>query len=410
MIKKTFSIKKIYYGWWVSLAGGVNAFFSSIPTFSASSVIFKAVEDEFGWSRAIVSGVSSFGRFGGALLGPVEGYFSDKFGAWKMVLIGFSISSVGLFWLSSIDSILFYYASYFVLSVGTSIGGFVPSMSVVNAWMPHQRTKAMSWVIGGGAFGGFFTPLIVLSIESIGWRQSVIVLGIIFLVVGPLVSLVIRRKPNLDFVIPKGSHKKIIITNIEPRQAIRNKNFWIIAICHLLANVSVGAISAHIFLYLTDYDGVNLTLYVAGTILPLMALVSFIGQISGGILGDRYNKRILLPVLFFVQSISLVILAFANSFIDAIMFSVIWGIGFGMRTPILHSLRGEFFGGRHYATILGLNAFPMGIGMMLSPVIVGFIYDSTNTYLYSLLSMALLCITSSFLILLIKYPNTKKDL
>ena len=111
MIKKNFSIKKIYYGWWVSLAGGVNAFFSSIPTFRASSVIFKAVEDEFGWSRAIVSGVSSFGRFGGALLGPVEGFLSDKFGAWKMVLIGFFISSIGLFWLSSIDSILFYYAS-----------------------------------------------------------------------------------------------------------------------------------------------------------------------------------------------------------------------------------------------------------------------------------------------------------
>ena len=410
MIKKNFSIKKIYYGWWVSLAGGVNAFFSSIPTFSASSVIFKAVEDEFGWSRAIVSGVSSFGRFGGALLGPVEGYLSDKFGAWKMVLIGFFISSLGLFWLSSIDSILFYYASYFLLSVGTSIGGFVPSMSVVNAWMPHQRTKAMSWVIGGGAFGGFFTPLFVLSIESIGWRHSLIVLGIIFLLIGPLVSLVIKRKPNLDFVIPKDSPKKIIITNIEPREAIRNNNFWIIAISHLLANVSVGAISAHIFLYLTDYDGVNLTLYVAGTILPLMALVYFIGQISGGILGDRYNKRILLPVLFLVQSISLVILAFANSFIDALMFSVIWGIGFGMRTPILHSLRGEFFGGRHYATILGLNAFPMGIGMMISPVIIGFVYDSTNTYFYSLLSMALLCIASSFLILLIKSPNTKKEL
>ena len=410
MIKKTFSIKKIYYGWWVSLAGGVNAFFSSIPTFSAGSVIFKAVEDEFGWSRAIVSGVSSFGRFGGALLGPVEGYLSDKFGAWKMVIIGFAISSVGLFWLSSIDTILFYYASYFVISVGTSIGGFVPSMSVVNAWMPHQRTKAMSWVIGGSSFGGFFTPLMVLSIESIGWRQTMVGLGIIFLVVGPLVSLVIRKKPNLDFIIPKDSPKKIIITNIEPRQAIRNKNFWIIAICHLLANVSVGAISAHIFLYLTDHDGVNLTIYLAGTILPLIAIISFIGQISGGILGDRYNKRIILPVLFLVQSVSLVILAFANNYFDAFLFSLLWGIGFGMRTPILHSLRGEFFGGKHYATILGLNALPMGIGMMLSPVIVGFIYDSTNTYLYSLLSMAILCITASFLILLIKSPNTKKDL
>ncbi len=122
MIKKTFSLKKIYYGWWVSLAGGINTFFSSIPTFSAGSVIFKAVEDEFGWSRAVVSGVASFGRFGGALLGPVEGFLSDRFGVGKMVVIGFLISSIGLFWLSSINNILFYYASYFVVSVGTSIG------------------------------------------------------------------------------------------------------------------------------------------------------------------------------------------------------------------------------------------------------------------------------------------------
>ena len=46
---------------------------SSGPTFQAASTLFRAIEDEFGWSRAIVTGVASFGRFGGALLGPVEG-------------------------------------------------------------------------------------------------------------------------------------------------------------------------------------------------------------------------------------------------------------------------------------------------------------------------------------------------
>ena len=62
MIKR---LKKTYHGWWISLAGGLNTAISSIPTFSGGSIIFKAIEDEFGWSRAIVSGVSSFGRFGG---------------------------------------------------------------------------------------------------------------------------------------------------------------------------------------------------------------------------------------------------------------------------------------------------------------------------------------------------------
>ena len=62
---------------------------SSGPTFQASSTLFRAIEDEFGWSRALVSGVASFGRFGGALLGPLEGWLTDKFGSGIMVLIGF---------------------------------------------------------------------------------------------------------------------------------------------------------------------------------------------------------------------------------------------------------------------------------------------------------------------------------
>ena len=173
-------VKKIYYGWWVSIAGAMNTLISSIPTFTGGSIIFKAIEDEFGWSRAIVSGVSSFGRFGGALLGPIEGYLSDKFGAWKMILLGFIIASLGLFWLSTINSILFYYISYLVVSIGVSIGGFVPSMATVNVWMPHKRSTAMSWVIGGSSIGGFFMPFMVFSIEEYGWRLTMVILGILF--------------------------------------------------------------------------------------------------------------------------------------------------------------------------------------------------------------------------------------
>ena len=86
----------IFYGWWVALAGAMNMIVSSGPTFQAASTLFRAIEDEFGWSRAVVTGVASFGRFGGALLGPHEGWMTDKFGTGKMVVIGFTIGGLGL--------------------------------------------------------------------------------------------------------------------------------------------------------------------------------------------------------------------------------------------------------------------------------------------------------------------------
>ena len=40
--------------------------------------------------------------------------------------------------------------------------------------------------------------------------------------------------------------------------------------------------------------------------------------------------------------------------------------------------------------MLGINALPMGIGMMVAPVIVEYIYDLYGTYFYSLLVMSAL--------------------
>ena len=86
----------MYYGWRVAAAGAANMFVSSGPTFQASSTIFAAVEEEFGWSRGLTTGVASFGRFGGAMLGPLEGLLTDRFGAARMVLVGFLIGGGGL--------------------------------------------------------------------------------------------------------------------------------------------------------------------------------------------------------------------------------------------------------------------------------------------------------------------------
>ena len=127
---------------------------SSGPTYQAASTLFRAIEDEFGWSRAVVTGVASFGRFGGALLGPVEGWMTDKFGTGKMVLIGFTLGGLGLIFYSQLQGPIQYYVAYFIISMGFSIGGFVPSMAAVNAWMPHRRATAMSIVIGGSSLGG----------------------------------------------------------------------------------------------------------------------------------------------------------------------------------------------------------------------------------------------------------------
>ena len=411
---------KIFYGWWVSLAGAANMIVSSGPTFQAASTLFRAIEDEFGWSRAVVTGVASFGRFGGALLGPVEGWMTDKFGTGKMVLLGFTLGGFGLIFYSQLQGPIQYYVAYFIISMGFSIGGFVPSMAAVNAWMPHRRATAMSIVIGGSSLGGLLVPAIVWGISNHGWRETTLVIGLVSLACGPPLAYISgKRAPTYEEIDTEIANSSASIDQEKPssiaqhdftaKEALRTRGFWGLAITHMLTNLSVGTISAHVYFQLTDKNSVNLSDAAAATVIPIMAVTSFTFQMLGGFTGDKVNKRFLLPPLLIPQAASLVILAQATNYVGALVFAVLWGLGFGGRTPMLHALRGEFFGRKHFGVILGMSAFPMAVGMMITPVIVGWVFDRTGTYEISLYALAAACLVGTITILLTTKPDKPKD-
>ncbi len=403
---------RVFYGWWVSLAGAMNMIVSSGPTFQAASTLFRAIEDEFGWSRAVVTGVASFGRFGGALLGPLEGWLTDRFGTGKMVLIGFTIGGLGLIGYSQLQGPVQYYVAYFTLSMGFSIGGFVPSMAAVNAWMPHKRATAMAIVIGGSSLGGVFVPAIVWGITTYGWRETTFVIGLITLAAGPPIAYISgKRAPEYGELMAQVTETKsddaqpLTQYDFTGKEALRTRAFWAISISHTLTNLSVGAISAHIYFPLTDENAVNLSDASAATILPIMAFASFGFQMVGGFVGDRINKRSILPVLILCQGSALVVLANAGNYTTAVLFALLWGVGFGARTPMLHAMRGDYFGRKHFGVILGMSAFPMGLGMMAAPVIVGRVYDTTGTYVTSLQTLAAFCVIAAVTILFATKPT-----
>lgn len=389
---------------------------SSGPTFQASSVLFSAIQDEYGWSRAAVTGVASFGRFGGAMLGPMEGFLTDKFGSAKMVLFGFTMGGLGLIFFARVESILTYYIAFFILSLGFSIGGFTPSMAAVNAWMPHRRATAMSFVIAGSSAGGFLVPAIVWGIQRHGWRDTVMVIGIVTLISGPIVARVLAKRlpdpASMNRLVRRATRKRKhsdtaggLGHDFTPSEALHTRAFWGIAITHMLTNFSVGALSAHLFFQLKAVNGVNLSPGAAGTILVMQTAIAFVAQLSGGFIGDRVEKRLAVAVLVLVQASGLAVLAIAGNYWMAVLFAVLWGIGFGGRTPMLHAMRGDYFGRKHFGTILGMSAFPMALGMTVSPFIVGWFFDRQQTYETVLFVLAGAAVMASMTILIAKKPE-----
>ncbi len=409
---KSFSPRRVYFGWWVTLAGAFNMVFSAGPTFQAASVLFKAIEDEFGWSRTLISGVATFGRLGTTLLSPVEGWLVDAFGSGRMVLIGFTLGGAGLIFFSRINGPVQCYIAFLLLSLGFSSGGFVPSLTAANAWMVRRRALGMSIVEGGVSVGGLLVPLIVWSISQYGWRTTALVLGIVAILVGPFIARVVGKRPTSEQLatqLPSRDEKARQSPNdsapdFTVKEALRTRAFWAISITHMLVNVSTGAISAHLFLHLSDENGVGLDITTASAVVPILVTTAFVSQLLGGVAGDAWDKRLLVPFFALLQGASLVVLAIAESFLMAAVFAVAWGIGFGARTPVLLAMRGDYFGRRHFATIFALTSFPMSIGMMLSPVIVGWSHDVWHTYDWSLYVLAGFCAAGSVTVLFATRP------
>ena len=406
MNRLTTKVRSTSYGWWVAIAGSLNMALTSGPTFHAQSVIFAAVEAQTGWSRTLVSGVGTFGRFGGAMLGPIEGFMVDRIGSAWMMLVGLTIGGLGFLLLSQMgDSAIIYYVAYFILSLGFSGGGFVPATSAVAKWLPTRRATGIAIVLAGSSIGGFMVPAISWGIKHHGFEATMMSMGIAGIVVAPGFFWAFSRRgarpgeqaaddPEKDGPVDDDGSFTL-------REALHTRTFWTLSATHALANLSTAAISAHLVLHLTDIGIPDLK---AAGVIPIFVGIAFFAQLGGGIIGDKVDKRFMLSTSLSIQTVAIIVLAYASTYTGAVVFAVLWGVGFGSRGPILHALRADYFGSRYFGSILGIASFPMIMGMTATPVLVGLAYDLQGTYRWAFLTTAVTAFMAAGLILSARRP------
>ena len=82
-----------------------------------------------------------------------------------------------------------------------------------------------------------------------------------------------------------------------------------------------------------------------------------------------------------------------------------YGLGYGARAPILVALRGEYFGPKNFATIMGLSQPIMVIGTFFGPVAAGYAYDLQGSYTTIFTIIAGLNMIGAILVFFIKPPS-----
>ena len=91
---------------------------STVPLFHAMSLWAVALDREFGWNRTQLGLALTFTRVEGGLMGPLEGYLTDKVGTRRLVLIGLLILGGAFIFFGQIQNLGMFYTAYILMALG----------------------------------------------------------------------------------------------------------------------------------------------------------------------------------------------------------------------------------------------------------------------------------------------------
>ncbi len=394
----------------------------ALTVFQGLGTFLVALERQFGWSRTTLSAAFSLARAESAMIGPVEGFLVDRLGTRRMVLIGYTILGVGFLLLSQVQNVWQFYAAFLIITLGSGVGGWLAMISMVNNWFSRRRSFALAAAMSGIHFGGFLVPVLALSIESQGFRITTFGIGLFLLaIVGPA-TRVIRNRPEEYGMRPDGDSpgsmpsgastggtapRVVDEPDFTARQALATPAFWILTIVHLSSSVSIVTLALHLVPKLTD---MGMSLPAAGIVVLTYTAIALPSQFVSGWFADRLPKPPVISLLLLFQASSILVIAQAQNVQMAYLFAVLYGIGFGGRIPLLTAIRGDYFGRKAFATIMGLSQFPNNIAMIGAPLFAGYMFDTTGSYFIPFTSFAALNFLGALLALFVRKPKTSETL
>ena len=365
---------------------------ATVPLFHAMAVWAVALELHFGWTRAQLGLALTLTRVESGLIGPLEGYLTDRIGTRKMVLIGLVILGGAWIFFSRVENLWMFYVAYVLMAVGQGLGSWIPLMTMLNKWFTRRRSSAIGWANVVSRFGALLmVPAIAWCVADapgrIGWQMTALILGIVIAALAvPLASL-LRNDPKDYGEVADGAAQRPAAVGSNPApprqqeltatEALRTPAFWLIAFGHGFTSMVILAIMTHLGLLMVDkgYTGQD-----AGWVVSVYTGVAMLFQLVGGYAGDRMSKRVALAFFTCLQAGGVLILVIAQTLPMFYLFGILFGAGFGGRNPLTVAIRADYFGTGSFGKILGFSTVPMNLLLLIASPFAGWMYDRYDSY------------------------------
>ena len=401
--------------WWLVIAGCITHAVNTGFSYFGMSAFFPSFEREFGWSRTAISGAFSLARVESGILGPIEGYLTDRVGAQRMLFIGLIICTLGFLSLSLVNSLPMLYVVIVVgIVLGSSLGYNMP-ISVLIAKVFHERRSLAFGIFRmGPGISGVLVPLVGWTIGVWGWRTAAVASACIIFLTGLPLAMIIKRIYDQEEAVrsvieaggnPASPRHLSSDPQFTLREALRHRSFWLLSVAMALRHMVTEGVSVHFVILLVDRGW---STEAASGLLGLSALIGAPARVGMGWLGDMLDKRRLMMGLLWALSFSVLLMGYTAVAIVFTPCMIIYSLAYGGLASLQEPIRADYFGTKAFATIQGVSRSVTTAGTFMGPIIAGFLYDLTKSYTLAFAIFAVVSLASAFCMFLAKPPAREK--
>lgn len=379
--------------WW-RVVGGMSMNLA-LGTLYAWSIFVAPLEKEFGWKRAETSNVFTIAVVVFALTFILAGRLQDKFGPFRVSLIGGVLVSLGFFLCAFTHSLNYLYVCFGVIGGLGNGFGYATPIPVMAKWFPDKRGLAVGLAVGGyGGGSAIFGPLANLKlIPAYGVHTTFMILGVIFLFMTVIGAFLLQNPPagyKPAGWTPAPAAKAAATTyDFTPSEVLRTPTFYFMWVAYALGCSAGLMVISQLVPFAKSVGIASAAIATMGLVVGAIGNAS--GRILSGWMSDALGRLNVLRLMIGVSMIAMPILYLVGGSVVPLyitVFVVYWC--YGTQLSVNASTTSDFWGTKNAGINYGMLFTAWGVAGIIGPRIAGVLFDRYKNYQMAFYTAAIL--------------------
>ena len=186
---------------------------------------------------------------------------------------------------------------------------------------------------------------------------------------------------------------------------MKTRSFWLMAFALTLSSIAPQAIAVVQIPYLETREIGRET---AGFVVSAMAVISVVGRVGFGWLGDHIDKRRAMSAALGLEALGVIVLASIGAAWMLIPYLLLYSPAWGGAVPLRPAILADYYGRKSVGSIHGIMLSIMTGAGILGPILAAASFDVLGNYQPAFYVLAGLAALGVPLMLLARRPTLEK--